>query len=155
MKTLLSLLTILMLSVASMAQEGEDPVQWTQELISTGEGEYELVMKGSIAEGWHVYSQFTAEGGSLPSEFTYVNAGEEYELVGGTLESKTQKAYSEIFEVEETFFKKEAIFRQKVRLLNPGLKQIQVELFYQVCKEVCIPKDVVFYFSLDGEEIIV
>ncbi|GGD40028.1 protein-disulfide reductase DsbD family protein [Muriicola marianensis] len=155
MKKFLNIITIFLFSIASVAQDGEDPVQWTQELISTGEGDYELVMKGTIEEGWHVYSQFTAEGGSLPSEFTYVNAGKDYELVGGTLESETQKAYSEIFEVEETFFKKEAVFRQKVRLLDPDLKQIQVELFYQVCKEVCIPKDEVFYFSLDGQEIIV
>ncbi|NER11417.1 thiol:disulfide interchange protein DsbD [Muriicola jejuensis] len=155
MKRILTGFALLFSFLTSMAQEGQDPVAWTQELIPAGDQEYELVMKASIEEGWHVYSQFTAEGGSLPSEFTYVNAGIDFELLGGTLESKTEKAYSEIFEVEETFFKKEAIFRQKIRLLDPEVRQIQVELFYQVCKEVCIPQDKVFYFSLDGQEIIV
>ncbi len=154
MKHLITGIALLFFSLTVMPQEGEDPVEWTQELISFGGQEYELVMKAAIEDGWHVYSQFTAEGGSLPSEFTYVNAGKDFELLGETRESETEKAYSEIFEVEETFFKKEAVFTQKIRLLDPGVKQIQVELFYQVCKEVCIPQDAVFYFSLDGEEII-
>src|SRR5690606_20328930 len=55
-----------------------------------------------------------------------------------------------IFEVEETFFKKEAVFTQKIKLLDPDVKQISVNLFYQICKEVCIPKDHLFQISLDG-----
>ena len=155
MKQLISNILLIFLSLASFAQEGEDPVDWSQELQALGDSEYELVMKASIEDGWHVYSQFTAEGGSLPSEFTYVNAGTDYELLGGTRESETLKVYSDIFEVEETYFKKEAVFTQKIRLLKPDVNQIKVELFYQVCKEVCIPKDKEFYFSLDGEEILI
>lgn len=136
------------------SQTEEDPVLWTREVNVLSEDSYELIFKAEILEGWHVYSQFTADGGSLPSVFTYINAGKDYELVGGTTESETLTEYSDIFEVDETFFKKRAVFTQKIKLLEPGVSQINVELFYQVCKEVCIPKERSFNFSLTGEAIV-
>lgn len=137
-------------TLALSAQTDADPALWSHEVKKISDTEYELVFKGKIMDGWHVYSQYTAEGGSLPSEFTFEKAGEDYELIGKTSESETIKEYSDIFEVEETFFKKEAIFTQKIKLLNPAIRQISVNLFYQICKEVCIPKDVLFQISLDG-----
>lgn len=136
------------------SQDDENPVVWETDVNQISETEFELIVKGKIFEGWHVYSQFTAEGGSLPSEFTYKQVGTDYELVGPSLESKTIKEFSDIFEVEETFFKQHAIFTQKVKLLDPDVSQIKVNLFYQVCKEVCIPADVDFVFSLNGEAVV-
>ncbi len=155
MKYLITSILLFVFSFTAWAQTEEDPVKWTQELQKTGTSEYELVMKATILEGWHVYSQFTAEGGSLPAEFTYENAGTDYELVGSTNESETLKVYSDIFEVEETYFKHQAIFKQRIRLLNPEVRQIKVNLFYQVCKEVCIPQDKDFYFTLDGKSAVI
>ena len=152
MKNFWFLILVLFGFSLSVAQTDEDPVNWSHELIELSDGEYELVFRGKIMDGWHVYSQFTAEGGSLPSEFTYEGSGDSYELIGKTEEGPTINEFSEIFEVEETFFKKEALFKQKIRLLDQDLSQIQVNLFYQVCKEVCIPKEVDFYISLRGED---
>ena len=135
------------------SQDDDNPVIWSHEAKQLSETEYELIMSGKIHDGWHVYSQYTDEGGSLPSEFKYDGVGTVHELIGKTEESKTIKEYSDIFEVEETFFKEEAIFTQKIRLLDPDVKQISVNLFYQVCKEVCIPAEVDFVFSLDGSEV--
>ncbi len=132
------------------SQDDENPVLWSQEVNKISDTEYDLIIKGSIYEGWHVYSQFTAEGGSLPSEFTFPKVGEDYERIGKTDESETVTEYSDIFEVEETFFKQKLVFTQKIRLLKPDVRQIEVNLFYQVCKEVCIPVDKDFVFSLDG-----
>lgn len=134
----------------ALAQTDENPAVWSHEVRQLSDTEYELVFKGKIMEGWHVYSQHTAEGGALPSEFTFEKAGEDYELVGVTEESETVTEYSDIFEVDETFFKEEAIFTQKIKLLDPEVNQISVNLFYQICKEVCLPVDEFFQISLDG-----
>ena len=144
--------TLLFFSVSFYAQNDDNPVTWSQEVNKISDSEYELIIKGKIFDGWHVYSQFTADGGSLPSEVAFEKAGVDYELVGKTQESPTETAYSDIFEVEETFFKKEAVFTQKVKLLNPEVRQIDVNLFYQVCKEVCLAVDKDFHFVLDGGE---
>ncbi|RDY61406.1 protein-disulfide reductase DsbD family protein [Flagellimonas nanhaiensis] len=150
MRFLVFFFGLIFINFSSSAQTDADPALWSHEVKKISETEYELTFTGKIMEGWHVYSQYTAEGGSLPSEFTFEKEGEDYELVGKTLESETIKEYSEIFEVEETFFKKEAIFTQRIKLLKPEVRQISVNLFYQICKEVCIPKDAFFEISLDG-----
>ena len=150
MKQLTLFILLISSSLSLFSQNDENPVLWSQNLNKISETEYELVIKGKIFEGWHVYSQYTSEGGSMPSEFTYGKAGVDYELIGATKESKTIVEYSDIFEVDETFFKNEAVFTQKIKLLNPDVRQIDVNLFYQVCKEVCIPVDKDFSFSLDG-----
>ncbi|MCX2719732.1 protein-disulfide reductase DsbD family protein [Lentiprolixibacter aurantiacus] len=154
MKSKLIILLLVLFSGVTMAQTDEEPALWSHEVESLGNGEYQLVFSADIAPGWHIYSQFTAEGGSLPSEFTYTKAGTDYELLGTTGESKTIKEFSEIFEVEETFFKEKAVFTQKIRLLDPQVRQLEVELFYQICKEVCIPKEVVFQIALDGGAVV-
>jgi len=137
-----------------LSQDDENPVIWETDVRQISDTEYELIVKGRIFEGWHVYSQFTAEGGALPSDFKYKEVGTDYELVGTTKESNTLTEFSEIFEVDETFFKEEAVFTQKIKLLNPDVSQIKVNLFYQVCKEVCIPADIDFVFSLNGEAVV-
>jgi thiol:disulfide interchange protein len=137
-----------------IAQDDENPVAWETDVQQISDTEYELIVKGQIFEGWHVYSQFTSEGGSLPSEFNYKEVGKDYEIIGESQESKTITEFSDIFDIDETFFKKEAIFTQRIKLLNTDVSHIKVNLFYQVCKEVCIPADIDFVFSLNGEAIV-
>ncbi|MCK0159711.1 protein-disulfide reductase DsbD family protein [Allomuricauda sp. F6463D] len=144
-------LGLFFINLITFAQTDENPAVWSHEVHKLSDTEYELVFKGKIMDGWHVYSQYTAEGGSLPSEFSFEKAGEDYELLGETQESETITEYSDIFEVEETFFKKEAIFTQKIKLLDPEINQVSVNLFYQICKEVCLPVDEYFQISLDGK----
>lgn len=150
----LILLLQFVLGVSMYAQENQDPVVWTHSVEQHTDSTLTIFIEGYIEDGWHVYSQFTDPNGSLPSEFTFYGAGEDFELIGKTEESETQKEYNDIFEVEETFFKKQAGFKQDIKLINKSLSQIDVNLFYQVCKEVCIPKDVTFNISLNGKEAI-
>ncbi len=152
MRIIALLLFMVVLPLGAYAQSDDNPVVWEQEINKISETEYELVMQAKILEGWHMYSQFTSEFGSLPSEFTYNGSGTIYELVDGTFESETIKEYSDIFEVEETYFKDDAIFTQRIKILDPSINQIDIDLFFQVCKEVCIPMDKKFIFTLDGSE---
>ncbi len=150
MRLLVLFLGLFFINLTTFAQTDENPAVWTHEVHKLSDTEYELVFKGKIMDGWHVYSLYTAEGGSMPSEFNFERAGQDYELVGQTEEGETITEYSDIFEVDETFFKKEAIFTQKIKLLNPEVNQISVNLSYQICKEVCILMDHLFQVSLDG-----
>lgn len=146
------LLFVVAFPLNAITQTEDNPVVWEQQVKKLSDTEYELVMKAKILDGWHMYSQFTSEFGSLPSEFTYNGHGTVYELVGGTTESETIKEYSEIFEIEETYFKDNATFTQRIKVVDAKINQIDVDLFFQVCKEVCIPMDKKFIFTLDGSE---
>jgi thiol:disulfide interchange protein DsbD len=146
---------IFFLGTASFAQSDDEPVVWSQELKKISATEYDLIFKAQIFDGWFVYSQHTPEGGSQPSVFTYKNKDVDYQLIGVTKESATESKYVEVFDLDEIFFKEEATFTQRIKLLKPELKQINVNLWYQVCKEVCIPADTDFSFVLDGGEAVV
>ncbi len=148
-------LALAFISIFSItAQSDQNPAVWSHEVNELSAGEYELVFKADIYREWFIYSLYTAEGGSMPSEFEFVGAGETYELLGKTEEGKTYKKYTEVFDVEETFFKDRALFKQKIRLLNKDVKQIEAILYYQICKEVCVLKEEVFTLSLDGGEVV-
>ncbi|NNF18257.1 MAG: hypothetical protein HKN61_00665, partial [Flavobacteriaceae bacterium] len=137
------------------AQTDESPVVWSQEVNQVSDTEFELILTAEIMKGWHVYSQHTPSGGALPTEFTYDGAGAGYELLGPTEESETETAYSDIFEIDETFFKDNARFTQKIRITDGEIQQVKLDLFYQVCKEVCIPVEETFYFPLYGQEVVI
>jgi thiol:disulfide interchange protein DsbD len=57
-----------------------DPVKWKSRVEKISETEFNLIFEGKIDAGWHMYSQFTAEGGSLPTELKFAKGN--YELVG-------------------------------------------------------------------------
>tara|TARA_R110002049_G_scaffold75648_3_gene194508 strand:+ start:7919 stop:9901 length:1983 start_codon:yes stop_codon:yes gene_type:complete len=155
MKQIFGLFLIVFGFFLGFSQSDDNPAVWSYEAEKISDTEYNLIIKADIFEGWHIFSQFTDENGSLPSEFAFEKVGEDYELLGTTTESETLTEYSDIFEVNETFFKDEAVFTQKIKLLNPKITQVDVGLFYQICKEVCIPKDEIFHISLTGEEVVV
>ncbi|WP_276975956.1 thioredoxin family protein, partial [Flavobacterium filum] len=101
------------------------------------------------------FSQFTPDGGSLPTVFIYNDTKGNYQLIGKTTESKYKKVYSEIFEVDEYMFEGSAQFSQLVKVTNPTLKSIKVEVEYQACLEQCIQQFKNFEFQLPGKENVV
>ncbi|HLN96121.1 MAG TPA: cytochrome c biogenesis protein CcdA [Flavobacterium sp.] len=141
-----TLLLFLLVSLASWAQT--KPVKWSSRTEKSASGEIVLVIEGKIDEGWHVYSQFTDENGSLPMIVTFKGAGKGYQLIGKTTESKTIKKYSDVFGVDETFFEHNLVLRQKIKVLKPGLTTISALVDYQVCQESCINDKENFTFTL-------
>lgn len=138
---------LLLISWVSQAQL-LDPVKWKTNLTKISNNEFELVMNATIEPEWHMYSQFTPDGGALPTVFEYKEAKGNYTVVGKTVESKYTKAYNDIFEVDEYFFSNSAQFKQKIKVTNTQLKEIKVYVEYQVCKEQCIQQDKTFTFKL-------
>ena len=140
------------LSLTAQPLDDSNPIHWTYSVENLGDQEYLWIFEADIAPDWHIFSQFTAEGGSMPSDFYFADADKAYQLIGKAEESETVTEYSEVFEVDETFFLNKAVFKQKVKILDTSQKQFSVELYYQICKEVCIPKTEVFLVRLDGQE---
>jgi thiol:disulfide interchange protein len=125
-----------------------DPVKWTTKIEKKSQTNYILTFNGVIENEWHMYSQFTPDGGPLPLEITFKNQKGNFNLIGKAKEGKTTTAYNDVFEVNETFFVKNAQIQQEIALINPNTKTIEVEFNYQVCKESCINIEKKFSFSL-------
>ena len=144
----LVVLVLIVLAFAKGNAQILDPVKWTTQIEKKADGNYLLTFNGVIEKDWHLYSQFTAEGGSLPLEILFKNQKGNFELIGKTKESKTKTAYNDIFEVNETFFEKKAQLTQEIKLTNSKLAKVEVALNYQVCKEACINLEKSFTFKI-------
>jgi thiol:disulfide interchange protein DsbD len=147
MKNLLFTLLSFFILVGAQAQI-LDPVKWKTSIEQKSDTEFLLKFEATIQKDWHFFSQFTPDGGSLPSVFIYENTKGNYQLVGKTTESKYKKVYSDIFEVDEYMFEDSAQFAQLVKVTNPDLKSIKVEVEYQACLEQCIQQFKNFEFKL-------
>jgi thiol:disulfide interchange protein len=136
-KTIVFLMILLFAFAKGNAQIIE-PVKWTSKIEKKSENNFVLIFDGIIEKDWHMYSQFTPDGGPLPLEIAFKNQKGNYDLVGKAKEGKTRTAFNDIFGVNETFFEGKAHIEQEIKVINPNLKKVEVEFDFQVCKEVCI-----------------
>lgn len=144
----LHLIFAIFFSIWSYNAQLLDPVQWKTSLEKKSDTEYVVHMNATIDNGWHLFSQFTPDGGSLPTVFSFKNAKGNYDLVGKVKESPYKKVYSEVFEVDEYLFENKAQFQQTIRVTNPKATSVKVYVEYQVCKEACIQQDKTFAIAL-------
>lgn len=157
MKNLLSLF-LLIFGLATLNAQvpglemGESPVQWKAKVEKQSDDSFNLIFQGEIKENWHVFSQFTPDGGSLPLEIDFLEEGEGYKTNGEAEESPTKKQFNDVFGVDEMIWENQALITQNVTLQNEDTRFIKAELFYQVCDEVCINEDYYLVFDLEKEE---
>ncbi|MFE3867086.1 cytochrome c biogenesis protein CcdA [Flavobacterium sp. LS2P90] len=125
-----------------------DPAKWTTKIEKKSENTYVLTFNAVIEKDWHMYSQFTPDGGPLALEVIFKNQRGNFNLVGKAKESKTTTAFNDVFGVNETYFHDKAQIQQQVTITNPKLTTIEVDLNYQVCKEACINLEKKFTFVI-------
>lgn len=146
MKKLFLLLSILATSL-SFSQIVE-PAKWTSRVEKISETEYNLVFEAKIDKDWHIYSQFTPDGGPLPLMLVFTDAKKNFDIVGKAAESATKREFNDVFEVDEVFFANSATIKQKIKKKSAAALTINVALEYQVCKEVCINDRKKFTFAI-------
>ncbi|MEE3085711.1 MAG: cytochrome c biogenesis protein CcdA, partial [Bacteroidota bacterium] len=133
----------------------QEPVVWVTDFKQLSDTEYLLIFKASMQPKWHLYSQKLPKDGPLPTEFVFEGIGSAFEFVGITKESETVTAFDPIFEMDLSWFEKEAAFQQKIRLLQPEVAAISGEINYQACDDkVCIFRNEPFSFILNSSKAI-
>ena len=125
-----------------------NPVKWTSKTEKISNTELNLIISGKIDQGWHVYSQFTPDGGPLSMMLEFANKKGNFELVGKATESPYKKQFNDVFGVDEFYFEKSVVVTQKVKITNPKTEKIKLTLDYQVCKESCINDKKIFTFDI-------
>lgn len=147
MKNLL-LLLFAFLSVTIAKAQILEPVKWATKVEQKSDGHLLLIFDAAIEKDWHVYSQFTPDGGPLPLEIAYKNQQGNFNLIGKAKEGKTKTAFNDVFGVNEMFFETKAHIVQEIALTNPKVTSIEVTLNYQTCKDVCINSEKKFTFNI-------
>lgn len=141
-KTILAIL--LMSTFAATKAQILTPVHWSYGAKKVSATEAIVFMKATIDEGWHVYSQTVKEGGPVKTTFTFPVA-KEYTLVGKTMEPTPITRNEKVFGMDVSFFEKEVIFQQKVKL-KTGQATVKGTLEYMTCndKQCLPPEDLTF-----------
>lgn len=131
-----------------------DPVKVSESIQKVGENEYEVALKATIDDKWHLYSMDDQEAG-LPTEITFSNQEGNYELIDTIqIDGDKIEEYSDVFMADLKYYSHEVTFRQKIKVINPELKKIEAGIFYQVCDDSkCLaPEDKSFTLNLDGSK---
>ncbi len=118
----------------------ESHLTWKSEVEKISETEYKVKFICSLEDEWHTYSQFTKEGGPLPTQFRF-EKNKDIELIGKVEEAgKKHTKFDELFGVDVTSFDGDATFIQRVKIKNPKAV-LKGEFDGQVCKDEvgCMP----------------
>ena len=125
-KILFTLLALV--SFTAMAQE--QTVTWHKDIKENGNGNYTLVIKAEIADGWHIYD---ATQPITPTTIEFAPS-EDVKLAGELRALSTAKKVQDEFFGEYGEYEGEAIFEQDVTLKGQG-GSVNVLVSYQACTE--------------------
>ena len=144
MKKLLAIGALLLMSVGVFAQI-EHPVTWAYAAKKTSPTEATLFIKATIQPGWHIYSLNVKEGGPIKTSFTFAKS-KDYILIGKAVEPKAISKYEDVFKMNVSYFEKEVIFQQKIKLKSAKATTVTGGLEYMTCdnKRCLPPEDVNF-----------
>jgi len=140
MKTVLLAITILAISFGAKAQI-EAPVKWSYAAKRTSPTEAVVFLKATIESGWHIYSLNIKESGPIKTSFTF-DKSKDYTLVGKPTEPKPMSKYDNNFKFNLTYFEKEVVFQQKIKLNSTTVAEVKGKLEYMTCNDhKCLPPD--------------
>lgn len=143
----ISIITVL-LSVFALQAQVFEPVKWKYEVRDLGNGEYELVFKATIDDGWHLYSQFIEEGGPIATSFGFDNTPG-LELIGIVEEKgELETDHDPNFDMELKWYSNEVEFVQKVKVSADNVKLSGYHEFMTCDDEQCLPPE---YIEIEVE----
>lgn len=138
-KPLLFLLSFVLISLASFSQL-RSPVQWSFSSKKINATTYELHLTATMDDEWHIYSQFTPEGGPIP---TSISLNKNPLVTVGAIKEvgKMEQHFEELFGVKVKQFSDHVDFVQTVSLKAAGVKTaIAGSVEFMTCNDhECLP----------------
>jgi len=148
------LLSSLLLSLSFFFASAQilDPVDVEFEMNDLGKGEYELVAKVMMDQGWHIYSVNTPDTSLIMGSSFDFEESESYELVGNTQEPKPHCEYDESYMQDLCSLEGTIRIRQKIKALSSSDFEVKGTFTYQTCnEETCLPPEYVDHtFKIKG-----
>jgi thiol:disulfide interchange protein len=128
----------------------ENPVEWNMNATKVADGEYDLIYKAKIDDGWFVYSQYLeSDEGPIPTTFEY-DADGHYQLEGKSTEKGGRyEGMDPVFQMNVIKFKKDLTITQRVKVSDAS-QAITGYFTFMTCDDTkCLPPtDVDFSFDL-------
>jgi hypothetical protein len=143
------LMALLMLTSEQALAQILKPVKWSYAAKKISPTEAIVYFKATIDKGWHMYSQYIADGGPTKTVFTFAPSAQ-YILVGKTQESKPIRKFEKMFDMQVSYFENQAVFQQKVKLKSKNQTTVKGTINFGACDDTtCIqPEDVNFNVAI-------
>lgn len=144
MKKITLVLAVILFSTFGAFAQLEDPVSWSYGYKKISATEGIVLVKASLEEGWHIYSQTVKPGGPNKTVFKFAQS-KDYVLVGTPTEPKPISKYEKVFGMNVPYFENQVVFQQRVKLKKPTTV-VKGTVEFMVCNDTsCLPpKDVSF-----------
>lgn len=124
-----------------LAAQFTSPITWSFDQKRIEGDVYDLIIKAEADAGWNIYSQYTPDGGPVPTTLDW-KVGDHYELLGPSTEAGHEKSgMDDLFGVEVIKFLSDEpyVITQRVRIGNYE-QPIELYLEYMCCDdEQCLP----------------
>lgn len=155
MKTLIKIQAVLAVLLLSNSINAQilTPAKWSYSVSKTevNVGDIvELTFKAKLDPTWYIYStDQDPDLGPMPAVFEFEKDAS-YKLVGDITPIGVKEKYDEIWDGNVRILEKEAIFKQKIKVLSKDLN-VLVYLEYQVCTTAdgkCVPGDEEFEIDM-------
>jgi len=140
MKKILLAMAVMVISLSVKAQI-ESPVKWSYAAKKISATEAIVYLKATMQDGWHIYSLNVKEGGPIKTSFKF-DPSKDYAAVGKPTEPKPIAKNDPNFKMTLTYFEKEVVFSQKIKLNSPNVTEVKGKLEYMTCNDhKCLPPD--------------
>ncbi|GAB3924932.1 protein-disulfide reductase DsbD N-terminal domain-containing protein [Mucilaginibacter myungsuensis] len=141
MKKLLFVLVLMLAGRGAFAQI-ESHVTWAYAAKKVSATEAVVLIKATIDDEWHVYSQTVKDGGPIKTSFKFTPS-KEFTPVGKTTEPKPITKYEKNFGMDVSYFENSVVFQQKVKLKGKKAT-VKGSLEYMTCNDQkCLPPETV------------
>lgn len=115
-----------------------EPVTWNFTTVDLGNNEYELVFTAEIDDPWHLYSQKIDM--QPPATLFVFEENANIELIGDVSETESIEVFDPNFDMMIRYFSHEAVFKQKVKILNGVSTTIKGFVEFMSCDDTkCLP----------------
>jgi len=137
MKTIFALAAGLLFSMSASSQVLK-PVKWSYAAKKTSATEATVLIKATMGDGWHIYSQTIPEGGPLKTTFAFAPA-KSFSLKGKVAEPKPLSKFEKVFGTNVNYFEKEVVFQQKIKLTGAETI-VKGTVEFMICSDKqCLP----------------
>ena len=129
----------------------QSTVKWKFSAKKLDEKTYELSMAATVQEPWHIYSQFTPDGGPVATEIKF-NKNPLLTIAGKPKEfGKMEEKYEDVFGISVKYFEGKVDFVQIVMVKSNIKTNLTGTIEFMLCNdhECMPPKKINFSVKLD------
>lgn len=120
--------------------KAQAPYAWTFTAKKISDKTFEIHCTVTVNAPWHTYSQFTPEGGPVPTKFEFAK-NPLYRIIGTVKENgKMFTRHEEVFGVDVKYFDGKVDFVQTVKMKGTAKTNLTGTVSFMVCNdEQCLP----------------